>query len=285
MTIDPATSIGTVELIVRRSRRASGLLPRRDRPARDSAHERRGRARSRGRRRSARRARPPPRRSTASAEDDGAVPPRAPRSLASRARTRRSPGPGCRVEAHGRVGSSRLRGALSRRPGGKRNRDLPRPATRGVGDRGRRAEDGRRSRSISKACSPASPPEMRVTGWSRGRGSATSISRSRTSLDAEEFYVGVLGFEPVVRSFPGALFVSAGGYHHHLGLNTWAGRGAPAPPAGSRGLRRFTIVASRRSGARRSPGIGRECRIETVVDDGQEALVDPSGNRVVLATR
>ncbi len=39
-----------------------------------------------------------------------------------------------------------------------------------------------------------------------------------------------------------ALFVSAGGYHHHVGLNTWNGVGAPAPPAGSQGLRRYEIV-------------------------------------------
>ena len=47
---------------------------------------------------------------------------------------------------------------------------------------------------------------------------------------AEAFYVNAVGFEPVVRAYSGALFVSAGGYHHHLGLNTWAGKGAPAPP-------------------------------------------------------
>ena len=45
---------------------------------------------------------------------------------------------------------------------------------------------------------------------------------------AEAFYAGALGFEVTVRGYPGALFVSAGGYHHHLGLNTWAGVGAPA---------------------------------------------------------
>ena len=43
---------------------------------------------------------------------------------------------------------------------------------------------------------------------------------------AEAFYVGALGFETTVRRYPGALFVSAGGYHHHVGLNTWAGEGA-----------------------------------------------------------
>lgn len=59
---------------------------------------------------------------------------------------------------------------------------------------------------------------------------------------AEAFYQGILGFEVTVRSYPGALFLSAGGYHHHVGLNTWGGEGAPPPPPGSAGLRWFEVV-------------------------------------------
>ena len=58
---------------------------------------------------------------------------------------------------------------------------------------------------------------------------------------AEAFYCGRIGFEPTVRGYPGALFVAAGGYHHHLGLNTWTGIGAPPPPEHAVGLRSFTI--------------------------------------------
>ena len=58
---------------------------------------------------------------------------------------------------------------------------------------------------------------------------------------AEQFYVGVLGFDLMQRYGPGALFVSAGGYHHHVGLNTWAGVGAPPPPPGAIGLTFFTV--------------------------------------------
>ena len=54
--------------------------------------------------------------------------------------------------------------------------------------------------------------------------------------DAERFYVDVLGFELMQRYGPSALFVSAGGYHHHIGLNTWAGVGAPPPPPGAIGF-------------------------------------------------
>ncbi len=60
---------------------------------------------------------------------------------------------------------------------------------------------------------------------------------------AEALYGDAIGFTPVVRRYPGALFVSAGGYHHHVGLNVWAGRGAPPPPPSAPGLRRFTIEA------------------------------------------
>ena len=50
------------------------------------------------------------------------------------------------------------------------------------------------------------------------------------------FYTNVLGLDLTTGSYPGAAFVSAGGYHHHFGLNTWNGAGAPAPPAGALGL-------------------------------------------------
>ncbi len=53
---------------------------------------------------------------------------------------------------------------------------------------------------------------------------------------SEEFYHGLLGFDVTQRSYPGALFLSAGGYHHHIGVNVWAGRGAPPPPPEAAGL-------------------------------------------------
>ena len=59
--------------------------------------------------------------------------------------------------------------------------------------------------------------------------------------EAERFYHGLLGFDVVVRGYPGALFVSAGGYHHHLGLNTWASAGGPPNGPGTRGLARFVV--------------------------------------------
>lgn len=61
---------------------------------------------------------------------------------------------------------------------------------------------------------------------------------------AEALYCNQIGFDPILRRYPGALFVSAGGYHHHLGLNIWAGAGAPPPPENAVGLRSFTIESA-----------------------------------------
>ncbi|HET9293870.1 MAG TPA: VOC family protein [Gemmatimonadales bacterium] len=55
------------------------------------------------------------------------------------------------------------------------------------------------------------------------------------------FYCGVLGFELVQRLGDGAAFISAGGYHHHIGLNTWESLGGSPPPAGTTGLYHVAI--------------------------------------------
>lgn len=58
---------------------------------------------------------------------------------------------------------------------------------------------------------------------------------------AERFYHQALGFDVTQRNLPGALFLSAGGYHHHIGVNTWSSLGASSSPRGSLGLMRFGI--------------------------------------------
>ena len=55
------------------------------------------------------------------------------------------------------------------------------------------------------------------------------------------FYVGVLGFEEQAKIGDQAAFVSAGGYHHHIGLNTWESKGGSAPPPRTTGLYHFAI--------------------------------------------
>jgi catechol 2,3-dioxygenase len=58
---------------------------------------------------------------------------------------------------------------------------------------------------------------------------------------ALEFYCGVLGFELQQRMGDQAAFVSAGGYHHHIGLNTWESKGGAPPPRGTTGLFHLAI--------------------------------------------
>jgi catechol 2,3-dioxygenase len=101
------------------------------------------------------------------------------------------------------------------------------------------------------------------------------------------FYQGVLGFELTQRYGDGAAFLSAGGYHHHIGLNTWESLGAGAPPAGTTGLYHFAIRYPNRAALgdalRRLDRAG--IALEGASDHGvSEALYlrDPDGNGLEL---
>jgi catechol 2,3-dioxygenase len=101
------------------------------------------------------------------------------------------------------------------------------------------------------------------------------------------FYRGVLGFELTQRYGSSAAFVSAGGYHHHIGLNTWESLGGSPPPPGTTGLYHLAIVYPTRAALadalRRLIGAG--IRLEGASDHGvSEALYlrDPDGNGVEL---
>jgi catechol 2,3-dioxygenase len=104
---------------------------------------------------------------------------------------------------------------------------------------------------------------------------------------ALHFYRDVLGFQVVQRMGSQAAFLSAGGYHHHLGLNTWESRGGAPPPPGSTGLYHVAIrYPDRRSLAdahRRLEQAG--VSLEGAADHGvSEALYlrDPDDNGVEL---
>jgi catechol 2,3-dioxygenase len=99
---------------------------------------------------------------------------------------------------------------------------------------------------------------------------------------AEDFYRGVLGFDVSVRGYPGALFVSAGGYHHHIGLNTWNSAAAAPPAPGAVGLRAFDVRLPDRAELERV--LARVSAAGVVADtlDGATVVRDPSGNGVVL---
>ncbi|GAC1395075.1 MAG: VOC family protein [Chloroflexota bacterium] len=98
---------------------------------------------------------------------------------------------------------------------------------------------------------------------------------------AARFYHEVLGFDIVAR-MPSALFVSAGGYHHHIGLNTWHSLGAGPAPAGTAGLRFFTLaLPDEEARSAVLARVGAAGLAATRVGD-DSAVVDPWANAIVL---
>ena len=100
-------------------------------------------------------------------------------------------------------------------------------------------------------------------------------------IETEEFYVKGLGFDIVTR-YPGALFASHNGYHHHLGLNVWNGSGVPAPPKNSVGLNWFTLVFP--DGQTRLETINRLEKIGATItqENNWYTTKDPAGNIIRL---
>jgi catechol 2,3-dioxygenase len=98
----------------------------------------------------------------------------------------------------------------------------------------------------------------------------------------ERFYVDVLGFALMQRYGSSALFVAAGGYHHHIGLNTWVGVGAPAPPPGAIGLRHFVVRLPDRQAVDVVADRLRAANVPVETHDRGVLLHDPSGNAMLL---
>jgi catechol 2,3-dioxygenase len=99
----------------------------------------------------------------------------------------------------------------------------------------------------------------------------------------ELFYSAVIGFDVMVRAYPGALFLAAGGYHHHLGLNTWQSRGGRAPAPGSVGLRDFELRLPDQASL--DALLARIEAAELAADPkpgGATLVRDPSGNGLLL---
>jgi catechol 2,3-dioxygenase len=103
--------------------------------------------------------------------------------------------------------------------------------------------------------------------------------------EIERFYNGALGFDVVVRTYPGALFVSAGGYHHHIGLNTWNSAGSLPPAPGAVGLRHYEILLPDEPAIAETIARAQAAGVTAErLADVPELIRDPSGNGVVLRT-
>lgn len=126
-------------------------------------------------------------------------------------------------------------------------------------------------------------------GWD-GLPAATSIGHVHLRVGdlsrAEAFYSGVIGFEVTARTYPGALFFAAGGYHHHLGTNIWAGTNLTPASVEIRGLRYFTIrLPDRAALAAADERIHRAELTPEAVEGGDAPAIsvrDPDGITVVL---
>jgi catechol 2,3-dioxygenase len=99
---------------------------------------------------------------------------------------------------------------------------------------------------------------------------------------AEHFYRDLLGLKVQARFAPSASFLSAGEYHHHIAVNTWAGVGAPAPPEGALGLREFVMVLPDQAQIERIADVVRAAGLPAESTPAGLHLRDPSGNRLVI---
>ena len=102
--------------------------------------------------------------------------------------------------------------------------------------------------------------------------------------EAKAFYVDLMGFELTQRYGPSALFVAAGGYHHHIGLNTWAGVGAPPPPPGAIGLKHFDVRLPDSAGREAIVSRLNNAGVVPAPVDGGLLIHDPARNAILLTT-
>ena len=105
----------------------------------------------------------------------------------------------------------------------------------------------------------------------------------RDSGEASRFYHEALGLDLMAWSYPGALFMSAGGYHHHLATNIWAGMGALPPAKDEAQLLSWELVVPTdeavKAAAKSLEGAGGKAE---AAGDGVVAIADPSGTIVRL---
>lgn len=101
---------------------------------------------------------------------------------------------------------------------------------------------------------------------------------------AELFYKNIIGFELMQHFGDSAAFLSAGGYHHHLGLNTWNGVGAPTPPPDATGLRHFVIKLPTQTDVNAIADRARANNASLTEQPDGLLLRDPAGNGVMIHT-
>lgn len=100
---------------------------------------------------------------------------------------------------------------------------------------------------------------------------------------AERFYIETLGFDLTSRYGRQASFFSAGGYHHHVAVNTWQTRGAPPPPEGAQGLKWFRIEVPSAEALAAARASLEAAGVTVGDEDGVLRSQDPAGNGLVVS--
>ncbi|WP_339230181.1 VOC family protein [Oceanobacillus sp. FSL K6-2867] len=101
---------------------------------------------------------------------------------------------------------------------------------------------------------------------------------------AREFYIDGLGFD-IVTNYPGALFTSHNGYHHHVAVNVWSGVGAPRPAVNSIGLNWYTLVFPDDSNLKETINQLENVGATITKEMNDYITEDPSGNKIKLIVR
>ncbi|ADI00419.1 VOC family protein [Salisediminibacterium selenitireducens] len=102
--------------------------------------------------------------------------------------------------------------------------------------------------------------------------------------EAEAFYTDVLGFQTVSRFSDHAVFLSDAHYHHHIALNIWNGRGIPAPPLNTAGLKHYTIVYPDIKALDEVKKRLNDNNIKADTAQNRFTVTDPAGKRLVLTS-
>ncbi|TMV50066.1 VOC family protein [Paenibacillus mesophilus] len=129
--------------------------------------------------------------------------------------------------------------------------------------------------------------EAEGSDWT-GLPSGTTIGHvhfhASSMTESRRFYCDLLGFDLMLDATKGfgAIFISAGGYHHHIGLNIWAGEGAPAVPANGTGLDYFTIDLPDDAELGKITNRLAEAGVPIEEKSGASFVSDPSGIRLKL---
>jgi catechol 2,3-dioxygenase len=145
----------------------------------------------------------------------------------------------------------------------------------------------RRGRELLMATDPVDMDSLiRAAGDAQWNGMPAGTVMGHVHLhvgdinEASAFYSEALGFDRTTWSYPGALFLAAGGYHHHIGTNTWAGAGATPMKSDEAGLLEFTIELPDR-GSLKAAAVSLSAAGHGVTPDGEDALTSDPWRTVV----